>query len=68
MDVVLIILAAAGGLVLLLAVVWLVVMASVTLTSRHSPVGRFLEPTEGELSAQDYVKSISNHPGAGGNG
>ena len=68
MDLFLILLLAAAGLVVLFLVLWLVILAYVKATSRHGPIERFLEPAEDDMSAEERVKTMSNHPGAGGFG
>jgi hypothetical protein len=68
LSLLLVVLAAAVGLVLLLVVVWLLVMAYVKVTRSGKGVNRFFEAGDGELSPEDQVKFLNNHPGAGGHG
>ena len=68
MSILLTALVAAVGLAVLFVVVWLLIMLYVKATSRHGAVSRFLEPSDDEMSPEERIKSVSNHPGAGGFG
>ena len=68
MSIVLTALIVAAGLAVLFVVAWLLIMLYVKTTSSHGPVRRFLEPSDDEMSPEERIKAVSNHPGAGGNG